>query len=84
MAFMGSTWWLWLGLAIVFNGYVIYNQIKRMKGMATKGFDMDMDGAFKSFFSGMAPFVIAGSLGGLSGLLFLISLIVNIIDYVKA
>ncbi len=86
MAFIGTTWWLWLILMVGFGGYAFYNQIRRMKGMKgmmSNGIEMDIEGSFKSFFKGVAPMVVASALSSLAGLLFIISIVVNIIDYVK-
>ncbi len=83
MAFIAGHWLLWLVLMIVFGGYALYNQLKRMKGMMKKGLSLDVDGAFGSFFSGTGYFVVAGVLGSGSGMLLLISVIINLVAYLR-
>ena len=81
MAFIALYWWLWLLLTAVFSGYTLFNQLKRMKGMLRGVQQGDVGKAFSSFGSGIATLVVSGLLAGVSGVLLLISIVLNIITY---
>lgn len=76
MAYIEAFWLLWLAIAIVGYGYVIYNQLHRMKGMVDANAD-----PFKAFFSGIVPLIVVGLLSSGSGMLFVISMVIKIIRY---
>lgn len=81
MEFIGAYWWLWLVLMLVFETYAAYNQIKRIREFADKGLPEDVDGAGGSFLSGIGSFILAGALTAVFGLLLVLSIIINLIEY---
>jgi len=78
MVFIGAHWWLWLVLVVIFGGYVAYNHhnnLKRIQGMAKKGFDqnnMDVNGL-----------VISCVLCGIATGLLLFSILINLIAFAR-
>ncbi len=64
-------WWLWLVLAVVLMGYALVNQVLRIKRIANGRVFSDPS----SFGKGMVSFVLAGFGGGVSMLLFVVSVI---------
>lgn len=80
MEFIASNWWLWFAVMIVCAILAFRNQIKRMKSMVSS---RSMDGATTSFFSGLGMLVFTGLLASIAGVLFVLSLILNVIDYAK-
>lgn len=81
MDFIGAYWWLWLVVMVVFGAYALYNQLKRVKGIVNKGFSGDMGGALGSFQSGIGSFIVASVLTSGSGILLLLSIIINLIAH---
>jgi len=79
MELISSLWWLWLILIIVCTAYALYNQVKRIKGMAKQGLSGNVDGAFNSFSSGLGAMIFAGGLASVSFLLLLLAIIFKLI-----
>lgn len=84
MEMIGTYWWVWLLATLVFGGYVLYNQIRRIRGMMKNGMSGDMDKAFSSFHAGIVPLVVSALLVSVAGGLLLFSILINLIDYYKA
>lgn len=82
MQFIANYWWLWMILSVCCWVYCFFNQLKRMKEVASTSrsnlFDIK-----KSFFSGQANLIIFGLSGSMLGLLLLIEVVLNIIRYAK-
>ena len=75
MEFIATYWWIWLIAMFVCYGYGVYNQLRRMKNLS--------EGKIDNFTDGMGRMIVA-MLGGtiFTGML-LISVVINLIDYVK-
>lgn len=76
MDFVVSHLWLWLLIAVASYGYVIFNQVRRMKRV----WNGPGNG---SFFSGIGLMMAAAMVGSVSGILFVIALIGSLIQYAK-
>lgn len=83
MEFIGVYWWAWLIGMVIFGGYAIYNQVKRIKGMMVGGFSRDINLAFSSFRSGILSMVVSLVIAGISSILLLLSVIINLIIYLR-
>ncbi|MDO8521478.1 MAG: hypothetical protein Q7S52_05160 [bacterium] len=83
MQFIASYWYLWLILMIVFGGYAMYNQLRRMKSMTRSFFGSNsaaegLVGVHQSFFSGMGKMIVAGVIASISSFLLLIAIVINV------
>jgi len=78
MDIIANYWWLWLLSLVLSIGYVMINQVRRMKAMMNA---VDSKSSNQSFFSGLGSFVAAGLVASASALLLVISLIVNLLEY---
>jgi hypothetical protein len=91
---IAKLWLLWL---IIFGGslaYVMSNQIRRMKNMSrsitstlqagmTSPQDKSMESAKDTFMEGMKGMAVGAIIASLSGLLLLLAIVLNIIDYAR-
>jgi len=77
MAFIASHWLLWLILTIVFLLLTLFGSVFGF----LLGIDRDRMGPF---LSGMGVMFLGGALTSITGTLFIISLIIQIINYAKA
>ncbi|HAU66163.1 MAG: hypothetical protein A2017_16280 [Lentisphaerae bacterium GWF2_44_16] len=80
MDIISTYWYLWLIVTMVGYGYVITNQLKRIKGMMNADAFSDVE---KDFFSGMGPLLIAAFVGTGGMIILVISIILHIISYAK-
>ncbi len=78
MEMIGNNWWLWLGLMIASMSYTIYNQIKRMKGMAKNFKKVDFEGTTENFFSGLGLMAASAFVASISTILFAAAVAINI------
>ena len=67
---------LWATIAAVCFIYVIVNQVRRMK-------QMDRDGSPQDFFKGITSMMLVVLVGSLSTFLFMLSMVVNVFQYMK-
>lgn len=77
MEIIATYWWVWLICMFAFFGVAMFNQINRIRRMG------DFDSGFDGFKKGLFVFAIAGLGSAVFGVLFLIGVIVQIINYAK-
>ncbi len=75
MEFLAGTWLIWLIVAVVLLGYVLVNQIGRMRRMWKSDFD-EME---QSFFAGLAPMILATLAAAVSFILFIIGIVAKFV-----
>jgi hypothetical protein len=75
MTYVANFWWLWLLFAVIGFGGAVYIQIGNFKRVQ----NMDIDG-FRQRMGWMAAL---GLLGTGSGVILIVSIILNIISYAK-
>lgn len=85
MQTIGSFWWLWLLFFLVSLVVVINDQRRRVKSvMGTFAQGGDPFKAMGAAQQGMASTVTAGIVAWVSGILLVLSTIVNLIAYIKS
>lgn len=84
MNFIVTHWWLWLILLVIvtiFCGYIMGRQLKRGTGISRRDFNSRTTAPSDSFFNNFGFLVFAGLLSSAAGTLLLISIIVNLLEY---
>jgi len=82
METIGNLWWLWLLGMLICWGYVLANQYRRIKTITELDLDSD-DDPIGLVSKGVLPLFVSSFLGWGFGILLLISVIVNIIEWAK-
>lgn len=76
MQFIETYWFIWLAAMVIFGGFAIYNQIRRIRNIANFSGPDD-------FFSGVGYLAVFVMLAYASAGLLLLSVVLNVISYVK-
>lgn len=75
MQMIGNLWWLWLISLAVFGAYVVFNQIRRIKGMVNSD---NVEQALDCVGKGITTMYGSVALVALNGILLTIAVLVNI------
>ena len=88
--FIATYWWLWLVVFVASMIYIIFNMVRRIKGESSilrrirGGSGDSFESDQKAFFAGTEYFFIAALVAYMSGIALVISIIINLINYLKA
>lgn len=80
MEFIATYWWVWLIGTFVCFAVTMFNQINRIRRMHR---DFDSNSGFDGFTKGLFVFAIGGLGSAVFGILFLIGVVIQIINYAK-
>ena len=82
METISNLWWLWLLGTLICYGYALANQLHRIETITELDLDVDSDPV--GLFSKSLPLlIISGFLGSGFGILLMISVIINVIQWAK-